>query len=46
VYAKETVRLYLEDMAEEADTIIEQLRGSGASLIRKAPLRSMNTGRM
>jgi hypothetical protein len=41
VYAKETVRLYLEDMAEEADTIIEQLWGSSASLIRKAPLHGL-----
>jgi hypothetical protein len=41
VYAKETVRLYLEDMAAEADTIIEQLRGCSDSLIRKAPLHGL-----
>jgi hypothetical protein len=41
VYAKETVRLYLEDMAVEGDTIIEQLRGCNGSLIRKAPLHGL-----
>jgi hypothetical protein len=44
VYAKETVRLYLEDMAGEADTIIEQLRGCTASLIGKAPLHGLWIG--
>jgi hypothetical protein len=44
VYAKETVRLYLEDMAVEADTIIEQLRGCTDSLIRKAPLHGLWIG--
>jgi hypothetical protein len=44
VYAKETVRLYLEDMAVEADTIIEQLRGCSDSLIRKAPLHGLWIG--
>jgi hypothetical protein len=42
VYAKETVRLYLEDMAEaEGDAIIEQLRECNASLIGKAPLHGL-----
>jgi hypothetical protein len=41
VYAKETVRLYLEDMAEEGDKIIEQLRECNVSLIRKAPLHGL-----
>jgi hypothetical protein len=41
VYAKETVRLYLGDMAVEADAIIEQLRGCSDSLIRKAPLHGL-----
>jgi hypothetical protein len=41
VYAKETVRLYLEDMACEADAIIEQLRGCNAAVIRKAPLHGL-----
>jgi hypothetical protein len=41
VYAKETVRLYLGEMAGEADTIVEQLRGCSDSLIRKAPLHGL-----
>ncbi|MDR1636279.1 MAG: hypothetical protein LBR93_02975, partial [Treponema sp.] len=41
VYAKETVRLYLEDMACEADAIIEQVRGCSAALIRKVPLHGL-----
>jgi hypothetical protein len=41
VYAKETVRLYLEEMAGEADRIIEQVRECGATLIKKAPLHGL-----
>jgi hypothetical protein len=33
VYAKETVRLYLEDMSGESENSIEQLRGCNVSLI-------------
>ena len=38
IYAKETVRLYLEKMAIEADRIIEQLRESAVKIIKKSPL--------
>jgi len=39
VYAKETARLYLEEMAAiEADGIIEQLRESSVKIIKKGPL--------
>jgi hypothetical protein len=41
VYAKETVRLYLEKMAQNGDEIIEQLRESSANIIRKAPLHGI-----
>ncbi|MDR1635826.1 MAG: IS1380 family transposase, partial [Treponema sp.] len=41
VYAKETVRLYLDDMACEADRIVEQLRECSDSLISKAPLSGL-----
>jgi len=41
VYAKETVRLYLEKMAEDADGIIEQLRESSARIICQAPLHGL-----
>jgi len=41
IYAKETVRLYLEKMAIEADKIIEQLRESAAKIIKKAPLNGL-----
>jgi len=41
VYAKETVRLYLEKMAEDADGIIEQLRESSAKIICQAPLHGL-----
>jgi hypothetical protein len=41
VYAKETIRLYLEKMAQDSDEIIEQLRESSANIIRKAPLHGI-----
>jgi hypothetical protein len=41
VYAKETVRLYLEKMAVDTDGVIEQLRESSAKIIRKAPLHGL-----
>jgi hypothetical protein len=41
VYAKETVRLYIEKMAHDADEIIMQLRNSSAKIISKAPLHGI-----
>ena len=41
IYAKETVRLYLEQMAKEADWIIEQLRKCAINIIKKAPLNGL-----
>ena len=41
VFAKETVRLYLERMATDADTIIVQLRESSAKIISQAPLHGL-----
>ena len=41
VYAKETVRLYLEQMANDVVGIIRQLRESTAKIIRKAPLNGL-----
>ena len=41
VYAKETVRLYLERMAEDAEGVIEQLRGSSAKIIQQASLHGL-----
>jgi hypothetical protein len=41
VYAKETVRLYLERIAGDSDRIIEQLRESSARIIRQAPLHGL-----
>jgi len=38
VYAKETVRLYLEQMSQDAVKIIEQLKESTLKLIKKAKL--------
>jgi len=38
VYAKETVRLYLEQMAKDVDGIIGQLRECAVNIIKKAPL--------
>ena len=40
VYAKETVRLYLERIAEEADTIIKQLRECSAKIIKQGAVFS------
>ena len=37
VFAKETVRLYLEQMSTDADGVIEQLRESSAKIISQAP---------
>ena len=37
-YAKETIRLYLGRMAEDADAIINQLRETALNIIKKAPL--------
>jgi len=41
IYAKETVRLYLEQMAIEADRIIGQLRECAVRIIKKAPLNGL-----
>jgi hypothetical protein len=41
VYAKETVRLYLEKMAQDADEIIAQLRESTTKIICQAPLHGI-----
>ena len=41
VYAKETVRLYLEKMSDDADGIIKQLRESSVKIIEKAPLHGI-----
>jgi hypothetical protein len=41
VYAKETVRLYLEQMAPDWDNIIGQLRERAARIIRCAPLHGL-----
>ena len=41
VYAKETVRLYLEKMADDAEGIIRQLRESAEKIICKAPLNGL-----
>ena len=41
VYAKETVRLYLERMSEDTGEVIGQLRASAAKIIRKAPLHGL-----
>ena len=41
VYAKETVRLYLEQMAADAEKVIKQLRESSAKIIRQAPLHGL-----
>ena len=41
VYAKETVRLYLEQMADDVEGIIGQLRESAGKIIRKAPLNGL-----
>ena len=41
VYAKETVRLYTGKMAQDADSVIGQLRESSAKIIREAPLHGL-----
>jgi len=41
VYAKETVRLYIEKMSTEADKIIGQLRESSTKIIRNGPLHGL-----
>ena len=41
VYAKETERLYLARMSEDAQEVIEQLRASAAKIIRQAPLHGL-----
>jgi hypothetical protein len=41
VYAKETVRIYIEKMLPETDLIIQQLRESTVKIIRKAPLHGI-----
>jgi hypothetical protein len=41
VYAKETVRLYIEKMASNADEVIGQLRESSCRIIKQAPLRGV-----
>ena len=41
VYAKETVRLYLEQMSADADDVIKQLRESSAKIISEAPLHGL-----
>jgi len=41
VYAKETVRLYLEQMADDGEGIISQLRASAAKIICNAPLHGL-----
>jgi len=41
VYAKETVRLYLEQMAKDGIVILRQLRKSSARIIKQAPLHNL-----
>ena len=41
VYAKETVRLYLEQVPEDAGQVIGQLRASAAKIIRQGPLHGL-----
>ena len=41
VYAKETVRLYLEQIAADADNIIKQLRECTVKIIKKARLHGL-----
>jgi hypothetical protein len=41
VYAKETVRLYADRMATNADEVIGQLRESSARIIRRSPLHGL-----
>jgi hypothetical protein len=41
VYAKETVRLYLQEMAVEAEAVIKQLRESSAKILKQATLHGL-----
>ena len=41
VYAKETIRLYLEKIAEDTEGIIKQLRESTVKIIKRAPLHGI-----
>jgi hypothetical protein len=41
VFAKETVRLYLEKMAEEADEVIKQLRECSAKIIKQGTVHGV-----
>src|SRR5215469_15370690 len=41
VFSKDTVRLYLEKMAQDTDGVIEQLRESSAKIIQQAPLHGL-----
>jgi hypothetical protein len=41
VYAKETVRLYLQKMAEDAEDIIKQLRENSARIIKQGTLHGL-----
>jgi len=41
VYAKETVRLYIERMAANADEVITQLKESSAKIIKQSPLHGL-----
>src|SRR5215469_13646031 len=41
VFSKDTVRLYLEKMAQDADEVIGQLRESATQIIRQAPLHGL-----
>jgi hypothetical protein len=41
VYAKETVRLYIEKMASDADEVIGQLRGSSSRILKGVPLHRL-----
>ena len=44
VYAKETVRLYLEEIAEDEEGILRQLRESACKIICNAPLHGLCMG--
>jgi len=40
-YAKETLRIYLDKMVEEAEAIINQLRETSLNIIKKAPINGI-----
>jgi len=44
VYAKETVRIYSNQLAPDADNVIEQLRESSIKIIKKGPLHGLWIG--